>query len=96
MSGSFVTIAGGDISVAIPVGIAGLTVDFADVDLQLLYDPDSARVMLGDQAVPSTGEGEWDYMASLGPAKDTEQGVGDHANASELTRLEAHDSFSFA
>ena len=54
LSGSFVTIASGDISVAIPVGLAGLTVDFGDVDRTLRYDPDSGQVLLGTQAITGT------------------------------------------
>ena len=56
LSGSFVTIASGDISVAIPVGLAGLTVDFGDVDQVLRYDPESGQVLLGTQAIGSTAE----------------------------------------
>ena len=44
----------GDISVAIPVGLAGLTVDFGDVDRTLRYDPDSGQVLLGTQAITGT------------------------------------------
>ena len=95
LSGSFVTIASGDISVAIPVGLAGLTVDFGDVDQVLRYDPESGQVMLGTQAVPSSGAGDWDYLVSIGPAKDAELALGDYAKVTELSRIEVHDSFSF-
>ena len=54
LSGSFVTIAGGDITVAIPVGLAGLTVDFGDADRVLRFDPDSGQVLLGTQAITGT------------------------------------------
>jgi hypothetical protein len=53
LSGSFVTIAGGDISVAIPVGIAGLAVQFDDGVQALRFDAGSGQVMLGDQPVPA-------------------------------------------
>ena len=56
LTGSFVTLAGGDISIAIPVGIAGLTVAFGDAERTLRYDPDSGQVLLGDQAIGSTAE----------------------------------------
>ena len=54
LSGSFVTIAGGGASVAIPIGLAGLTVDFADADRVLRYDPDSGQVLLGSQVITGT------------------------------------------
>ncbi|MBA3527394.1 MAG: calcium-binding protein [Sphingomonas sp.] len=54
LSGSFVTIAGGDISVAIPVGINGLTVEFSDAAQMLRFDAGSGQVMLGDQVVASS------------------------------------------
>ena len=55
LSGSFVTIAGGGISISIPVGLAGLTVDFADGDRSLRYDTTAGQVMLGDQPVTAGG-----------------------------------------
>ena len=61
LSGSFVTIAGGGISISIPVGLAGLTVDFADGDRSLRYDTTAGQVMLGDQPVTNDGAGLWDY-----------------------------------
>ena len=55
LSGSFVTIAGGGISVAIPIGLNGITVDFADGSAILRYDADSGQVMLGDGIVSPAG-----------------------------------------
>ncbi len=54
LSGSFVTIAGGDISVAIPVGVVGLSVEFSDATRMLRIDTSSGQVMLGDQVVTSS------------------------------------------
>ena len=90
------TVERGGTGVNIPVGLTGLTIDFADVDLQLLYDPGSGQVMLGDQAVPASGAGEWDYLVSLGPAKGAELVMGEYANGIDLPRLGVNDSFSFA
>ncbi len=53
LSGSFVTIGGGDISIAIAVGPAGLTVDFAEADRTLRVDTTTGQVVLGTQAVPA-------------------------------------------
>jgi Ca2+-binding RTX toxin-like protein len=54
LSGSFVTIADGETSVAIPVGINGLTVDFSDADRTLRIDTASGQVMLGGQVITAT------------------------------------------
>ena len=51
LTGSFVTLASGDLSIAIPVGVAGLGIAFADDERTLRYDPESGKVLLGDQAI---------------------------------------------
>ena len=48
------TITGEGISVSVPVGIVGLTVDFGDVDLTLRVDIETGTVRLGDQIVTSS------------------------------------------
>jgi hypothetical protein len=64
LNGSFVTIEGGDVSVAMPVGIAGMAVQFGNSTRMLRVDMASGQVMLGAQVV--TGA-EQDVSAS-GPA----------------------------
>ena len=63
LAGSIVTITDGETSVAMPVGIAGLTIDFTDVDLTLQIDTDSGQVMLGDEAI--TAASPWDYQGAV-------------------------------
>ena len=63
LSGSFVTISGGDISVAIPVGAAGLAVQFSDSTRTLRFDSGAGEVMLGTQSIGTTAEA----VAASGP-----------------------------
>lgn len=57
LAGSFVTLTDGETSVAIPVGVAGLTIDFSDLDLVLRIDTSTGQVVLGDQTVATSAAG---------------------------------------
>ena len=92
LSGSFVTIAGDGISVAIPIGLNGITVDFADGSAILRYDPDSGQVMLGDGIVSPAGSVA---AAPLFAGKATTDALAlDYLPDSPHVELEL-DSFSF-
>jgi len=52
LSGSAVTITSGETSVAIPVGTAGITVEFDESSVVLRYDAASGDVLLGNDVVP--------------------------------------------
>ena len=103
LSGSFVTIAGGEISIAIPVGLAGLTVDFADGDRSLRYRhhrrPGDARRPAGDSggtAVVDWGAAQGQAGAVDGPQIGKDPFGDEHGNAAEPYRLDPGDSFAFA
>ena len=64
LSGSFVTISGGGISVAIPIGAVGLAVHFGDSTRTLRFDSSAGEVVLGTQAITTTEQA----VAALGPA----------------------------
>ena len=64
LSGSFVTISGGGISIAIPIGAVGLAVQFADSTRTLRFDSGAGEVVLGTQAITTTAQS----VAASGPA----------------------------
>ena len=70
LSGSIVTISGGDVSVAIPVGIFGLYVQFADSTRILVADLSNGQVTLGDQQISGTVQ---PVAASGPPLNDHEE-----------------------
>ena len=104
-SGSFVTITDGQgTSVSIPVGLAGLTVQFDDVAAVLRFDPSSGNVMLGDSVVSMAGSRVAAAAPSL-PAFDDDGIKAPESSASlpesyhgmELQMdLRIGDSFTFA
>ncbi|HYI42634.1 MAG TPA: M10 family metallopeptidase C-terminal domain-containing protein, partial [Sphingomicrobium sp.] len=61
LSGSFVTISGGDVTVAIPVGIAGIAVQFANSTRTL--EIEGGQVVLGTQQITTTAQ----PVAASGP-----------------------------
>ncbi len=80
LSGSFVTLTDGDVSIAIPVGANGLTVEFGDAERTLRFEAGSGQVMLGDQAVTS-------ISAAVAAATTPFVGDGPDGGPSSLARL---------
>ncbi len=54
LSGSVVTIAGHDISIAIPVGSHGILVQFSEAGHTLVFDSSTGQVLFGGQVVASS------------------------------------------
>lgn len=68
LSGSSLVLSDGESQAIIPIGISGLTLDFAGDTRILKYDTASRSVVVGDQAVSATGADH--AIALLGDAID--------------------------
>ena len=77
LSGSLVTITDGHgTSVAIPVGVNGITVDFTNVDLTLRVDTATGTVRLGDQVITASS-GTVQSAQAIHTSKDSELSMAD-------------------
>lgn len=92
LSGSFVTLVSVDTSVSIPIGVAGLTVQFTDSEQLLRFDLATSQVMLGDTVVSPPASARL-AMAVFEKAGDSElPAFADHYPG----KLDIADSFAFA
>lgn len=66
LAGSSLILVSADGTVTIPIGTNGMLLDFADSELELIFDVESNTVLVGDQAITATSAGEAQQLGDFG------------------------------